>query len=59
MSFFEYLKSTKGELKYINWPTRKETISYTIIVIIIAFFIGFYLGALDYIFVTLLEFFIL
>lgn len=59
MSFLNYLQSTKAELKHINWPTQKQAIIYTAIVIVIALGVGAYLGALDFIFITLLEQFIL
>jgi len=59
MSFLKYLKSTKGELKHVNWPTKNQTIVFTVIVIAISLSVGIYLGALDYIFITLLEMFIL
>ncbi len=59
MSLLNYLQSTKAELKHINWPTQKEAILYTIAVVAIALGVGAYLGALDYLFITLLEMFIL
>ncbi|MDQ5889599.1 MAG: preprotein translocase subunit SecE [Patescibacteria group bacterium] len=59
MSLLNYLQSTKAELKHINWPTQKEAILYTIAVVVVALGVGAYLGALDFIFITLLEMFIL
>ncbi|OHA60070.1 MAG: preprotein translocase subunit SecE [Candidatus Vogelbacteria bacterium RIFOXYD1_FULL_46_19] len=59
MSFIDYLKSTKGELKHVNWPTKNQAIAYTTIVIAIAFVIGFYLGAFDFIFTTILRNFLI
>ncbi len=32
-SFKEYFKSVKVEMKKVVWPTKKETISYTAVVI--------------------------
>lgn len=58
MSFIEYLKSTKSELKHVNWPTQKQTIAYTVIVIILAIGTGAYLGVLDFGFSNLLKTFI-
>ena len=55
MSFIDYLKSTKGELKHVNWPTRSEAVGYTIIVIIISVAVGAYLGVLDYVFATIVK----
>jgi len=35
------------ELKKVTWPSRKETIRLTIIVIAISLIIGFYVGIID------------
>lgn len=50
MGFFQYLKDTQGELRHVAWPTRFQTIVYTIIVILLSVFIALYLGLFDYIF---------
>lgn len=51
-SFFQYLKDTRGELRHVAWPTQLQTIVYTVIVILLSFFIALYLGLFDYIFTT-------
>ena len=35
------------ELKKVTWPTRKETIASTSVVLITVFLVGFYLGVVD------------
>lgn len=52
MSFFQYLKDTRGELKHVAWPTQTQTIIYTILVIALSLFVALYLGFFDYIFTT-------
>lgn len=52
MSLLQYIKDTKGELRYVAWPTRLQTIVYTILVILISVFIALYLGLFDFIFTT-------
>ena|SRR3989344_8486965 len=52
MGFLQYIKDTKGELQYVAWPTRLQTIVYTILVILISVFIALYLGLFDFIFTT-------
>ena len=52
MGFMQYIKDTKGELRYVAWPTRLQTIVYTILVIIISIFVALYLGLFDFIFTT-------
>ncbi|MFA6160154.1 MAG: preprotein translocase subunit SecE [Parcubacteria group bacterium] len=55
----EFLKEAKIELTKVNWPTRKKTINYTIIVIGISLSVAIFLGSLDYFFGFLLKTFIL
>lgn len=52
MSFIQYLKDTRGELHHVAWPTRLQTIVYTILVIALSLFIAAYLGFFDYVFTT-------
>jgi len=58
MGLKTYLQETKTELTHVSWPTRKQAIVYSIVVIIISFVTAFYLGAFDYLFQTLLRTFI-
>ena len=46
-------------MKKVNWPTQKEIIRYTLIVLGISAVVAMYLGGLDVLFTTLLEKFIL
>ncbi len=52
MSLFQYFKDTTGELKHVAWPTRAQTIIYTILVVLLSIFIALYLGFFDYVFTT-------
>ena len=54
MKLKEYLQETKAELAHVTWPTRKQAIVYTVVVVIISFVTAFYLGAFDYLFQTIL-----
>lgn len=54
-----FLKEVRLEMKKVNWPTRKETIRYTLIVIGVSVAVAAFLGSLDFIFNTLLTKFIL
>ena len=54
-----FLKEVRLEMRKVNWPTRKETIKYTGIIIGLSLVIAAFLGGLDYIFTTLLNKFIL
>ena len=57
-SLLDYLRSTRGELKHVSWPTQRQTIVYTVLVIAISLITAFYLGALDFIFRRALDFII-
>jgi preprotein translocase subunit SecE len=52
---FLYLKQVKVEAKKINWPTRKQTIRYSLVVVAISATVAIFLGGLDFIFSTLLK----
>lgn len=55
MSFIQYLKDTKAEMNHVSWPTKKQTIIYTAIVIGVSVFVAIYLGVFDYVFTGLLD----
>ncbi len=44
-----YLNEVKAELEKVTWPTRKETISTTWVVIVIILLISLYLGVCDFV----------
>ena len=48
MGFVQYLKDTRGELHHVAWPTRVQTIVYTILVIAISILTSLYLGLADF-----------
>ncbi len=43
----DYLKEAKAELKKVTWPTRKETISSTYLVLVMTIVASAYLGLVD------------
>ena len=45
----QYLREVAYELRKVVWPSRKETIGTTSVVLIIVFLCGLYLGIIDYI----------
>lgn len=47
-SIIEYLRSTRGELKHVSWPTQRQTVIYTTLVVAISIVTGVYLGVLDF-----------
>jgi preprotein translocase subunit SecE len=54
-----FLTESRQELKRVNWPRREETVRYTIFVIALSIAIAVFLGILDYIFIQVLQQFVL
>jgi len=50
-----YLKEVRGEMRHVSWPTRRQVIAYTAVVIAISLVTAFYLGLLDYIFTAIVQ----
>ena len=48
-----FIKASIAELKQVVWPTRKQVIRLTIIVIAVSVATGIFIGALDYVFTNL------
>jgi preprotein translocase subunit SecE len=55
MNLTTYLKETRNELRHVNWPTRKQTIAFTLIVIILSIVTALLLGGFDYIYTMLIK----
>ena len=43
----QFLREVKVELKKVTWPSRKQTMGSTAVVIILVIIISFYLGVVD------------
>jgi preprotein translocase subunit SecE len=54
MKIVQYFKGIGTELKHVTWPTRREAILLTTIVVVLTLVAGYYLGLLDLIFTKLL-----
>jgi len=54
----QFLKEAKAELLKVNWPSRQQTINYTLMVIAISIVVALFLGGLDYFFGYILKTFI-
>lgn len=54
-----YLRGVRAELKQVNWPTRKQAINFTAIVIGVSLFVSLVLGLFDLALTELLNKFIL
>jgi preprotein translocase subunit SecE len=43
----QFLREVKMELKKVTWPSRKQTIGSTVVVLVLVTIIAFFLGAVD------------
>ncbi|MFA6554583.1 MAG: preprotein translocase subunit SecE [Candidatus Paceibacterota bacterium] len=54
MKITEYIKDTRAEMNHVNWPTRAETIRFTVLVIAVSLAVSIVLGVSDFVFERLL-----
>ena len=45
-----YFKETKAEMKNVTWPSRDQSIYFTVAVLLVSVFVAYYLGLFDWIF---------
>ena len=45
-----FIQQVIDELKKVTWPNQKEVIRLTIVVVLVSLLVGFFIGALDFIF---------
>lgn len=58
-TFINYLKETRAELEHVTWPTRREAIGFTIVVIVVSIATAIFLGFFDYLFSLILQKFVI
>jgi len=54
-----YLKDTKVELKHVSWPTQKQAMVYTALIIAVSVVVSLLVGLFDFLFTYALDWFIL
>lgn len=50
-----FLKEVKAELTKVIWPTRKETVRLTLLVIAVSVGVGVFIGGLDILFIRIVD----
>jgi preprotein translocase subunit SecE len=50
----EYVKATRAEMTHVNWPSREQTIRFTVLVILVSIATAALLGVSDFVFSKLL-----
>lgn len=53
-----FIKESYVELRKVNWPNRKQTLNYTMIVVSASIVLAIFLGVLDMIFSSIIGKFI-
>jgi preprotein translocase subunit SecE len=51
----QFLSQAKAELKKVTWPTRKQTLASTAVVMVIVAIMAFYLGIIDFVLAKLVK----
>ncbi len=59
MGLQDYLKETRAEMKHVSWPTRRQVLSYTLVVVVVSLVTSLYLGLFDFIFGFIIDRFII
>jgi preprotein translocase subunit SecE len=57
-SFIQYLKDVRTELSHVSWPTQRQAVVFTLLVILLSVITALFLGVFDYIFTELLKYFV-
>lgn len=55
MNILNFLREVNGEMKHMNWPTKKQTMTYTILVLVVSLFVAAYVGVFDHLFTLGIE----
>lgn len=50
MSLITYFKETRIEMKHVTWPTTRQSVIFTVAVIIVSLLVAALLGFFDYVF---------
>jgi preprotein translocase subunit SecE len=58
VGIIDYIKSTKGELKHVSWPTKKQITVFTATVILVSVATALFLGVFDFVFSGVLRYMI-
>jgi preprotein translocase subunit SecE len=55
----QFFQEAKGELLKVNWPTQKQTVNYTLLVVAVSLVVAGFLGGLDSMFGSILRTYII
>jgi len=55
----QFIKEAKAELLKVNWPSRQQTINYSLMVVGVSIAVALFLGGLDWVFQFILKTYII
>ena len=55
MRITDYVKQTQAEMSHVNWPSRQQTVTFTVLVIVVSVLTAVLLGISDFVFSKLLS----
>lgn len=55
----QFIREAYAEMRKVKWPTRQQTVHYTVLVVMIALATAAYIGVLDYIFSSVIKSYLL
>jgi preprotein translocase SecE subunit len=58
-SLIQYIRDTRAELVHVKWPTRRQVVGFTLMVIGVSILVSLLLGFFDYLFSLIIQKFIL
>lgn len=50
MWLLTYIREVRAELSHVSWPTPRQAMLYTALVVVISVIVSAYLGLLDFVF---------
>jgi len=55
----QFFLEAKAEMLKVNWPTKKQTVNYTLLVVAVSIVVAGFLGGLDWVFSYILKTYII
>ncbi|MBX4198791.1 preprotein translocase subunit SecE [Candidatus Parcubacteria bacterium] len=58
-TFIQYIRDTRAELVHVVWPSRRQALGFTLIVIGVSIVVSLLLGFFDYLFSLIIQKFVI
>lgn len=53
--FIKYLKSVRAEMRHVQFPSRKQAVVYSVLVILVSAIVALYVAGFDHLFTNVLS----